>query len=434
MSNIKQQNHNLNFHHTNSSASNVALNHVASSSSSVSSTSLSFPKDEIIHAIQIGNLESLKTYISHENVNLFKDRSGNSILHIATNFEKFQIVKWLITLGADLNLQCNGNTVLSLALSKGQFELFDFYIKSNADCKGRNQLNLLHEAANKNRSDYVELLIERGADPNQLNSLHYTPLTIAVNHGNKTICQILLENGACATIPDKKGNTVLHLACSMGDADLIQVLIDNTECDFRIKNLNEETALDLLWITSIKESKASNCDIIDKVILNGGVFSMPWNFTFNSHNHSVFIRCMSVLCKYRLKELFLNDRPLFNELIINGYWRNSLIVSIKSVIIEHTKSATDLDAKNLFNSIENILSSGEIELNEDDLCSTFYMFDEVDEFEIYRFLKSYFSTPQSLRSLSRATVRNALNNLNHESVQQLKILTEPLKKFILFEK
>lgn len=351
---------------------------------------------------------------------------------MATNAEKVEIAKWLVSIGGEINMHCNGNTAISLALTKGNFELFNYYLKNNGDCKGRNQLNLLHEAANKDRCDIVEILIEKGADPNQLNSMHYTPLTIAVMHKNKKICQVLLENGACATIPDKKGNTALHLACTQGDSDIINVLLDNTECDLKLKNANEETALDILWNSSIKEAKAVNYDLIDKFIKLGGVFSMPWNFVFTSHNHIVFIRCMSILCKYRLKELFLNDKPLFTELIINGYWRNSLIVAIKSAIIDH-KAQNASEQKALFESIETIIVSKELDLSESDLCSTFYMFDEVDDFEVYKMLKKLFSTPFSLKNLSRIEIRKSLSSLSRENVDQLKILTEPLKAFLFFE-
>lgn len=389
------------------------------------------PKDEIFHAIQTGNLELLKTYINSENANL-KDRSGYTLLQMATNAEKVDIAKWLVSIGGEINMHCNGNTAISLALTKGNFELFNYYLKNNGDCKGKNQLNLLHEAANKNRCDIVEILIEKGADPNQLNSMHYTPLNIAISNKNKKICQVLLENGACATIPDKKGNTALHLACSQGEPDIINVLLDNTECDLKLKNANEETALDNLWIFTIKEAKTTNYDLIDKIIKLGGVFSMPWNFTFNCHNHIVFIRCMSMLCKYRLKELFLNDKPLFTELIINGYWRNSLIVSIKSAIIDH-KAQSLTEQKSLFDSIETIILSRELDLSESDLCSTFYMFDEVHDFELYKMLKKLFSTPFSLKNLSRIQIRKCLTSLSKENVDNLKIITESLKNFLFFE-
>jgi len=391
-----------------------------------------FPKDEIFGAIQTGNMETIKRLVSAENINL-KDRSGHTLLHMATNGEKTEIAKWLVSIGAEINTHCSGHTAVSLALTKGNFELFEFYLKHNGDCKGRNQLNLLHEAANKDRCDIVETLIDRGADPNQLNNIQNTPLTIAVLHSNKKICQALLESGACATIPDKKGNTALHLACSIGNSEIIHILLDNAECDFRLKNSNEETCLDLIWISMIKDAKNTNLKLLNKLLQNGAVFSMPCNLTFPAHGHVSFIKLMSIVCKYRLRDLFINEKPLFTDLIIKGYWRNALIVSIKTAIIDY-KSQTETEQIDLYKAIETIVLSRELELTEGELCSTFYMFDEVEDFEVYKNLKkNLFSAPLSLKNLAKVEVRQRLRMLDTETVEQLKVLTEPLQKFLFFE-
>lgn len=388
-------------------------------------------KDEIFYAIQNGNLETLKKLVTSENANI-KDRSGHTLLHMATNNEKNEVAKWLVSIGAEINTHCSGNTAISLALAKGNFELFEFYLQNNGDCKGRNQLNLLHEAANKNRCDIVETLIEKGADPNQLNNVHYTPLTISVSHSNKKICQVLLENGACATIPDKKGNTALHLACSLGNPDIINCLLDNAECDFRLRNSNDETCLDILWMSMIKEPKNANEEIINKFILQGALFSMPWNFTFSADNHISFIKLMSVVCKYRLKDLFINEKPLLTNTIIHGYWRNSLIVSIKSAIIEHEINKEQQD---IISEIETIILSNELDLTEQDLCSTFHMFEEVKDLDVYKNIKeNLFATPMSLKNLTRISVRKNLKFLNHDSMEELKLSDDVLKKFLFFEK
>lgn len=390
------------------------------------------PKDEIFQAIQTGNIQLLKTLVSSENANL-KDRSNHTLLHMATNTEKNEIAKWLVEIGAEINIHCSGNTAISLALAKGNFELFEFYLKNNGDCKGRNQLNLLHEATNKDRCDIVETLIDKGADPNQLNNLHYTPLTISVSHGNKKICQVLLESGACATIPDKKGNTALHLACSLGNADIINVLLDNAECDFRLRNAVDETCLDLLWASMIKDKKHLNLELLNKFILQGALFSMPCNFTFVPYYHISFIKMMSIACKYRLKDLFIKDKPLFRDLIIDGYWRNGLIVSIKTAIIDHKSQSID-DQADLYKAIETIILSQECSLTNQDLCSTFYMFDEVEDFDVYKNMKeNLFSGPFSLKNLAKVELRRGLKVFDNENVEKLKGLSEPLQKFLFFE-
>jgi hypothetical protein len=390
------------------------------------------PKDEIFGAIQVGDLDKLKRLLTREHANL-KDRSGHTLLHVATQCDKTDICKWLHEdLGADINLHCNGHSVIELALTKANFDLFHFYLDKKADCIGRNQLNLLHEAVNKNRMDIVEVLINKGADPNQLNNMHNTPLTMAVYVKSNQICKCLLDNNACANIADRKGNTPLHIACVTGCFDLVELIVSNTECDLKLKNQNEETALDLLWTTAIKDAKAP-IDLLEKLIEHGAQFSMPWNFTFNCHNHIVFVKCMTLLCKYRLKDLFLPDRRVFTDLIIKGYWRNSLIVSIKSAIVDY-KTQSQAEQMSLYKSIETIILSGELSLNASDLISTFYMFDEVNDFEVYKLLNVLFSNPFTLMDLCRIAIRKHLLKVDSNYVNSQVKVPDQMKKFLLFDK
>lgn len=401
-------------------------------------------KEEIFQQIQTGNLEQLKKTLTKELLNI-KDRSGHTLLYNACLYNQLEIIKYLIhDMGCDLNAISSSSsssshlhaTPLTATLIKDNYELFEYLIKNeNADCKGRFQLNLLHEVASKNRLDLVELLINKGADPNQLNTHHMTPLTIAIQQNNFKMVECLLENGSCVNIQDKKGNTPLHIACTSQQLNdnLIELLIhSNNECDFKIKNINEETALDLLWSMAIKEAKLNLIDLIDKLIQQGALFSMPWNLAFSNHNHLIFIKCISKLCKYRLKDLFLNDKPLINSLIINGYWSNSLIVSIKSVILNQDIHSSQEEQQELFKSIEQIIYSGQFKLNLKDIISTFYMFDDLSNLLIYKKLCEILSQPLSLINLSRISIRNNLKIVDCNHINSLN-LPDQMKKFLLFE-
>jgi hypothetical protein len=189
--------------------------------------------------------------------------------------------------------------------------------------------------------------------------------------------------------------------------------------------------LDLLWTTAIKEAKAP-FNLIDKFIQLGALFSMPWNLIYNCHNHIVLIKCMALLCKYRLKDLFLKDKILFTDLIIKGYWSNSLIVSIKSAILDH-KMQNNEEQLELYKSIETIILSGELNLNISELISTFYMFEDTKELDIYNKLNKLYSSPFTLMNLCRIAVRKNLKTFNINFVQNELKLPEQLKKFLLFE-
>ncbi len=110
-----------------------------------------------------------------------------------------------------------------------------------------------------------------------------------------------------------------------------------------------------------------------------------------------------------------------------------MIVSIKTAIIDY-KSQTADDQTDLYKAIETIVLSKEVCLTNDDLCSTFYMFDEVEEFDVYKSMKNkLFSAPFPLKDLAKVEVRRSLKVFDNESVEQLKGLSEPMQKFLFFE-
>lgn len=413
-----------------------------------SKTQSSSNREEIFHSIVTNNLENLKKLVTAENVNI-KDRSGYTLLHIATNSDKTDIAKWLVSAGADLNIHCNTHTVLATALNRANYELFDFYLENKAECIGRNQMNVLHEAANKNRFDIVHRLIEKGADPNLFNNVHITPLTIAISHKNREIIELLLENGACANLPDKKGNTSLHLACSMLDESIVTCLLDNTECDLKLKNLNEETCLDLMFVNLLKENRLSfDLTILLRLIEMGAVFSMPWNYVLNQTNYLCFLKLMAFMCKHlssRLHQSFLNDKPFFTDLILNGYWKNSILISIKYAILgvqDQQKMDCLIKKSELIRLIEILLFSDEFSMSKKDILSTLYMFD--DEIEpldgaqsvsnyLYTYVKKCFNKPFSLKILCRNRIRSSLADLSEPVVKRLKVKDSHLVDYLNYE-
>jgi len=110
-----------------------------------------------------------------------------------------------------------------------------------------------------------------------------------------------------------------------------------------------------------------------------------------------------------------------------------LIVSIKTAVIDY-KAQSPEDQVDLYKAIEIIVLSQEVCLSNNDLCSTFYMFDEVEEFDVYKNMKDkLFSAPFALRDLAKIEVRRNLKVFDSENVEQLKGLSEPMQKFLFFE-
>ncbi len=63
----------------------------------------------------------------------------------------------------------------------------------------------LAESAARGSVELIRLLIERGADPNQVNRMRRYPLGVACSRGHRKVAEILIEHGADLTLIDVRG-------------------------------------------------------------------------------------------------------------------------------------------------------------------------------------------------------------------------------------
>lgn len=88
----------------------------------------------------------------------------------------------------------------------------------------------LTAACSKNRSDVVELLINRRADVNLSNG-EKTPLTIACAMKNVRVVNMLIKAGANVNLAYEEEGTSLTTACAMNDLQVVNELIDTKQAD-----------------------------------------------------------------------------------------------------------------------------------------------------------------------------------------------------------
>jgi ankyrin repeat protein len=115
-------------------------------------------------------------------------------LYEAVRIENLEIIKYLVSVGANLNL--GSITPLCLAVAKRNLEIITYLISVGADVN----LGSIDEAIYTRDLEIVKYLVSVGADVNNKSDYSsLTPLEITESLGNLEIVNFLIENGAKRT-------------------------------------------------------------------------------------------------------------------------------------------------------------------------------------------------------------------------------------------
>ena len=177
------------------------------------------------------------------------DQEGATLLHNAVVKGHEQVVNWLLSKGAHVNIKDNtGYTPLHWAVLVGHIKIAVKLIETGADVNvtSPDGLTPLHDAAYNGRKEIIRLLIHNGAKPDARDDLGKTPLDLAIENKRREVLPLLKPMHMAArnreiarlrelieTYPDlvnardENGRTPLHEAAIMGHKDIARLLIDS---------------------------------------------------------------------------------------------------------------------------------------------------------------------------------------------------------------
>ena len=122
----------------------------------------------------------------------------------------------------------DGFTALGLACYFGQFEVARYLIEKGADINlpSQNGFNVypIHSAAAGNYTDILRLLIQSGAQVNVKQQAGSTPLHAAAQYGNLDMLIILLEHGADVNVRMEGGKLPADIAREKGFSEISEIL------------------------------------------------------------------------------------------------------------------------------------------------------------------------------------------------------------------
>ena len=144
---------------------------------------------------------------------------------------KFDVVEHLVTTYPEaVNFYAeDGFTPLGLACYFGHYEIARYLILKGAEVNmpSNNGFNVfpIHSAAASNYTDIAALLIESGANVNVKQQAGVTPLHSAAQNGNLDMLILLLEAGAQVNVRMEGGKLPADLAREKGFVEIAEALV-----------------------------------------------------------------------------------------------------------------------------------------------------------------------------------------------------------------
>jgi ankyrin repeat protein len=159
--------------------------------------------------------------VSYNNFNPnYKYEDGNTLLTFCILRLNTSLTKYLIKIGADINIPSsnNKNTPLHCAIFRGNLKIIKLLLDKNVDINTPNNENMtpLYYSILYDKFNIAEYLINSNAELNIQDSVKgYTPLILSIKKtvgGPVFLVKLLLKNKADPNIVDKKGKSALCYA------------------------------------------------------------------------------------------------------------------------------------------------------------------------------------------------------------------------------
>ena len=273
--------------------------------------------------------------------NIIDTGSGKTLLHLASDFNYAEIVKELISMGADPNVQDNqlktplhrstNTQVMKVLLENG----------ANVNVMDHDKLTPLHRTCAKGELEATKLLLDNGANIEALDVDQESPLYIAINeeheeisklffnkapelankivhpgsgsypihlvseHGNEEMLKILLEKGANCSVKDKFGMEPIHHAAKKGHLNIVKLLIQRNRNLTKSINKARQTALHL-------SVKFKDIEIVKELLKSGAQINVQ-----DMHKITPLIHaCQLGFCK--IAKLLIENNASLNMQDVNG--------------------------------------------------------------------------------------------------------------------
>lgn len=186
------------------------------------------------------------------NVNL-QDNTHTAALHLATQRDNHDLVRLLLSKGANQGLQDElGRTALLIAAERGNNKVVKTLVEDSRawDDLSFDAVPISHlinlpdlqyqtallVAAERGDKEMIEMLLRNGAEKNYTGLRKRTALLVATENGSQDVVDLLLKEGADHACEDSEGRTPLRLAVLNGDTVLVQAFLNHMDNDLTVES------------------------------------------------------------------------------------------------------------------------------------------------------------------------------------------------------
>ena len=191
-----------------------------------------FDPTALINAVKNNDFDTIQTLIAQGADVNFKQSDGGTALMFASGIGNVECVKELIAHDADVNVKYNnGMTPLMYASMRNYPQIVRMLCEKNVDINADDEgWSALNKAAGKGSIDCVNILLEKGADPNTKDNDGQSALMSAASEGHSEIVKQLIQKGANCGAKDNYNVDALMYAAKHGHtscAKLIETSMKN---------------------------------------------------------------------------------------------------------------------------------------------------------------------------------------------------------------
>lgn len=207
------------------------------------------------YAVNIGDVEMLECVC--EKARNIDSKNNDGLTPLCLVYSKWLMEKTdidhksmfglLVTKGADINQTYdNGDPILLDAVKRKKMDIVQYVVSLDADINIADGDGLTFLVASiqslKNsaeKSTFIKFLIDKGIDPKQKDANNRTPLHHAVEKEDIETVKLLLGNGANKDVKDNDGITPLGIACLNNRKDIIELMVGKEVAYQKTLNLFE---------------------------------------------------------------------------------------------------------------------------------------------------------------------------------------------------